>query len=134
MTKTVIDQRESTQDSNQLDDIEAYVATFDEAERQELAAAGAAIDVAILLYRIRERRRLTQTEAAELAGLQQQAVSRFEQPDVNPQLDRIQHYLGALGYALELNVIDVETGESAARATLPPRHMNASHRRAQGVR
>jgi DNA-binding XRE family transcriptional regulator len=127
-------QRESTRDPNQFDDIEAYVATFDETERQELAAAEAAIDVAILLHHVRERRGLTQTAAAELAGLHQQAVSRLEQPDANPQLDRIQHYLGALGYALELNVIDIETGETAARATLPPRQMTASHRHAQGER
>ena len=39
-----------------LDDIDASVATFDEEERRELAAAEAAIEIAILLHRVRERR------------------------------------------------------------------------------
>jgi DNA-binding XRE family transcriptional regulator len=103
-----------------LDDIEAYIATFDEDERRRLAAAEAAIDIAILLYRARERRGLSQAAAAKLAGLQQQAVSRFEQPDANPRLETIQEYLGALGYALELTAIDIETGEKTAKVLLTP--------------
>lgn len=105
----------------ELDDIDAYIATFDECERRELAAAEAAIDIAILLYRARERRGLSQTAAAELAGLHQQAVSRFERPSANPKLETVQAYLGALGYALELKAIDVETGDVAAEVTLPPK-------------
>ncbi|MDQ3696331.1 MAG: helix-turn-helix domain-containing protein [Chloroflexota bacterium] len=107
--------------ADDLDDIEAYIATLDENERSELAAAGAAIDIAILLYRSREHRGLSQTEAAKLAGLHQQTVSRLERPDVQPRLDTIQAYLGALGYSLELNVIDLETGRSTAKVVLPPR-------------
>jgi DNA-binding XRE family transcriptional regulator len=103
-----------------LDDIEAYIATFDEDERRRLAAAEAAIDIAILLYPARERRGLSQAAAAKLAGLQQQAVSRFEQPDANPRLETIQEYLGALGYALELTAIDTETGEKTAKVLLTP--------------
>ena len=102
------------------DDLDAYVATFDERERRDLTAAEAAIDIAILLFRARERRGLTQTAAAQLAGLQQQAVSRFEHPTANPQLASVQAYLGALGYALELKAIDVETGEVAAEVMIPP--------------
>lgn len=109
-----------------LDDIEAYIATFDEDERRRLAAAEAAIDVAILLYRARERRGLSQAAAAKLAGLQQQAVSRFEQPDANPRLETIQEYLGALGYALELTAIDVETGEKTAKVVLTPPSVRAT--------
>ncbi len=101
------------------DDIEAYFATFDEREQHELAAAESAIDIAILLYRVRERRGLSQAAAAELAGLHQQAISRFERPSANPKLETVQAYLGALGYALELKAIDVETGEVAADVTLP---------------
>lgn len=105
--------------TNELDDIDAYVATFDDHEREELAAAEAALDIAILLYRARERRGLSQAAAAELAGLQQQAISRFEHPSANPKLETVQAYLGALGYALELKAIDIETGEIAAEVTLP---------------
>jgi DNA-binding phage protein len=109
-----------------LDDIEAYIATFDEDERRRLAAAEAAIDIAILLYRARERRGLSHAAAAKLAGLQQQAVSRFERPDANPCLETIQDYLGALGYALELTAIDVETGEKTAIVMLPPTSVRAT--------
>ena len=102
------------------DDIETYVATFDEDEQRDLAAAEAAIDIAILLNRARRRRGLSQTAAAELAGLKQQAISRFESPDANPTLETVQAYLGALGYSLELKAVDAETGEVAAAIVLPP--------------
>ncbi|MDP9364847.1 MAG: helix-turn-helix domain-containing protein [Chloroflexota bacterium] len=113
---------------DELDDIDAHVATFDEAERRDLAAAEAAIDIAILLHRARERRGLSQTMAAKLAGLQQQAVSRFEQPAANPRLDTVQAYLGALGYGVEIRAIDLETGEPAATAILPPPRSRRSPR------
>ncbi len=106
--------------SDAIDDIEAYIAGFDERERAELAAADAAIDVAILLHRARERRGLSQAAAAELAGLRQQAVSRLEQPAVNPHLGTIQSYLSALGYGLEFRVIDLASGEAVEDAILAP--------------
>jgi DNA-binding phage protein len=111
----------SSNDSRErdIDDIEAYVATFDEEERGDLAAAETAIDIAILLHRARERRGLSQAAAARQAGLQQQAVSRFERPSANPQLDTVRTYLNALGYGVQLNVIDLETGESAFSVQLP---------------
>jgi DNA-binding XRE family transcriptional regulator len=106
--------------AQELDDIDAYVASFNEQEQQELVDAEAAIDLAIMLYRARERKHLSQAEAAGLAGLQQQAVSRFERPGANPRLDTMQSYLSALGYSLELNIIDSETGERAASLALAP--------------
>jgi transcriptional regulator with XRE-family HTH domain len=110
------------------DDLDAYIATFDERERRDLSAAEAAIDIAILLFRARERRGLSQSAAARLAGLQQQAVSRLEHPTANPQLESVQAYLGALGYALELKAIDVETGEVAAEVVLPPTILRKTRR------
>lgn len=112
-----------------LDDLDAYVETFDEQERRELADAEAAIDIAILLHRARERRGLSQTAAARLAGLQQQAVSRLECPSANPRLESIQAYLGALGYALELKAVDAATGEVAAGITLAPSIRGTGRRR-----
>ena len=91
------------------DDIDAYVATFDAEERRRLAAAEAAVDLAILLHRARER-----------LGLSQQAVSRFEQPGANPQPASIRAYLGALGYGLASRAVDLETGETAAETPVPP--------------
>jgi DNA-binding phage protein len=112
--------------ANELDDIEAYIATFDEEERQELAAAEAAIDIAVLLNRARQQRGLTQTAAAKLTGMKQQAISRFESPDANPRLETVHAYLGALGFALELKAIDVETGDVAASIVLPPTKESAA--------
>lgn len=100
--------------------IDAYVATFDDEERQTLAAAEAAIDVAVLLHRAREHRGLSQAAAARLAGLQQQAMSRFERPSANPQLETVRTYLGALGFGVELSVVDLDTGEAAFSMLLPP--------------
>ncbi len=101
------------------DDLDAYVATFDESEREDLRGAETAIDIAILLYRAREHRGLSQGAAAERAGVQQQAVSRLERPHANIRLGTLQRYLSALGYSLEINVVDEETGEAAARVVLP---------------
>jgi transcriptional regulator with XRE-family HTH domain len=112
----------------ELDDIEAYVSTFNDEQKSELAAAEAAIDVAILLNRARRRRGLSQAAAAKLAGLKQQAVSRFESPDANPRLETIQAYLGALGYALELKAIDIETGDEVG-PVVPARSRWASSRK-----
>jgi len=110
-----------------LDHVDAYIATLDEREQREVAAAGAAIDIAILLYRARERRGLSQAAAAKLAGLHQQAISRFEHPSANPTLETVQTYLAAPGYALELKAIDVETGEVAAKLTLPTASLSSAH-------
>ena|SRR3712207_1606406 len=106
------------------DDIDAYVASFDDEERRELNAADAAIDIAIFLHRARDRRGLSQAVAARLAGLQQQAVSRLERPSANPGLETIQRYLAALDYGIEIRAIDLETGEAAAQAILPPYRPN----------
>jgi hypothetical protein len=45
----------SQTDSEGIDDLEAYVATFSEKERQELAAAELALDIAILWHRARDQ-------------------------------------------------------------------------------
>jgi DNA-binding XRE family transcriptional regulator len=102
------------------DDLDAYIATFDEEEHQALAAAETAIDIAILFQRVREHRGLSQDAAARRAGLQQQAISRLEQHGANPQLETIRMYLGALGFGMELSVIDLDTGEAAFSVLLPP--------------
>jgi transcriptional regulator with XRE-family HTH domain len=107
-------QRYPDLDTREPDDLDAYLETFDEAEMQELAAAEVALDLSIFLYRAREKKSLSQSAAAKLAGLQQQAVNRLEHPDGSPRLETVQRYLKALGYSLELRAIDIETGESVA--------------------
>src|SRR6266851_5056327 len=105
---------ETTRPSNEIDD---YIATFSDKERQEYAAAETALDLASILYRIRQERGLTQREAAERAALRQQAVSRLEKAASNVQLGTLQRYLGALGYRLEISVIDNRTGSVAGKTS-----------------
>lgn len=64
-------------------DINDYVSTFSEEERERLAVAEAELDLALLLHRARQERGLSQAAAARQAGLHQQAVSRIERPDAN---------------------------------------------------
>lgn len=107
-------------EDNAIDDIGAYVATFSEDERADLAVAEEAIDIAILLHRAREHRGLTQAAAARLAGLQQQAVSRLEQPSVTPNVETVRKYLNALGYDLNLRAIDRKSDWSTATVAGAP--------------
>jgi DNA-binding XRE family transcriptional regulator len=100
-------------------DIDDYIATFTPEEREDLALADAALDVALLLYRARDKRGLSQAAAAKLAGLHQQAVSRFEQPQANVRLDTVRRYLGALGYTVEIAVRETKTGRVLGRVALP---------------
>jgi predicted XRE-type DNA-binding protein len=106
---------ETTRPSNEIDD---YIAAFSDEERQEYAVAETALDLASILYHIRQARGLTQREAAERAALQQQAVSRLEKAASNAQLGTLQRYLGALGYHIEISVIDNRTGNVAGKAPL----------------
>lgn len=107
-------------------EVDAYIATFSAAEREELVAAEAALDLAVLLHRAREATGLTQGDAAARAGLQQQAVSRLERAGGNAQLATIQRYLDALGYSVDLTVKEKRTGRVLGRATLPPRPRTAT--------
>ena len=102
------------------DDLDPYIASLTAAEREELASAEAAIDLAVLLHRARERRGLSQAEAAARLGLAQQAVSRIERSHANVQVRTLQRYLGALGYALEITVREPDTGEVVGSVCLTP--------------
>lgn len=101
---------------NEIDD---YIATFSDEERQEYAVAETALDLACVLYQIRQEQGLTQREAAKRAGLQQQAISRMEQAATNIQLGTLRRYLDALGYSIQINVVDKQNGEIAATAAGP---------------
>lgn len=102
-----------------IDDIDAYIATLTEEERRRLPAAEAALDLAVLLYHARQSRGLSQAAAAELAGFHQQAVSRFERGGT-PQWDTLHRYLLALGYSLELKLVDITTGKTTANILPTP--------------
>jgi DNA-binding XRE family transcriptional regulator len=106
---------ETTKPYNEIDD---YIAAFSDEERQEYAAAETALDLASILYHIRQERGLTQRQAAERADLKQQAISRLEKAASNVQLGTLQRYLGALGYTIEISVIDNRTGNIAGKTSL----------------
>jgi DNA-binding XRE family transcriptional regulator len=105
---------ETTKPYNDIDD---YIATFSDEEHQEYVAAETALDLASILYRLRQERGLTQREAAERAALQQQAISRLEKAASNIQLGTLQRYLSALGYHMEISVIDNRTGNVAGKTS-----------------
>lgn len=106
---------ETSKPYNEIDD---YIAAFSEEERQEYVAAATALDLAGLLYQLRQKKGLTQRSVAERTGLKQQAISRLEKAASNTQLGTLQRYLGALGYHLEISVIDNRTGNVAGKASL----------------
>ena len=111
---------------NEIDD---HIAQLTEAEREELATADAAIELAFLFHDAREARGLTQAEAAQRAGLRQQAVSRFEQPDMklaNTKIETLRKYLAALGYGIQITLKDLQTGIVAANVDLPPQPRQTS--------
>ena len=110
---------DSTRTNEPRDDLDAYMATLSEEERQNIARAGEALDLALLLHEIREARGVTQTEAASLAGVRQQAISRWERSHPNMRLETLRRYLDALGYSLGIVVTDQETGEVVANVGLP---------------
>ena len=106
---------ETSRPYNEIDD---YIAGFSDEERQEYLAAETALDLACILYHLRQEQGLTQRQAAERAGLKQQAISRLEKAASNIQLGTLQRYLGALGYSIEISVIDNRTGNVAGKTTL----------------
>ena len=106
---------ETTKPYNEIDD---YIAAFSDEERQEYVAAETALDLASILYQIRQERGLTQRQVAERAGLKQQAISRLEKVASNVQLGTLQRYLGALGYRIEISIIDNRTGNVAGKTSL----------------
>lgn len=102
------------------DDLDVYIAQYDDADRDELTAASLAIDVAVLLHHAREGRGMTQKALAARVGLSPQAISKLERPQQNLTLGILRRYLGALGYTVEIAVKEPETGEVIETVTFAP--------------
>jgi transcriptional regulator with XRE-family HTH domain len=105
---------------NEIDD---YISELTDEERKELATADAAIELAFLFHDAREACGLTQAEAARLTGLHQQAVSRFEQPDMklaNTKFETLRKYLTALGYIVGLSIKDASSGAMIKEISFEP--------------
>lgn len=119
---------------NEIDD---YIADLTDDEREHVATAEAAIELAFLLHSAREARGLTQAEAAGRAALHQQAISRFEQAHVklaNTKFETLRKYLTALDYILQLGIRDAATGDLIEQISLhPPQHAAAAARREESL-
>ena len=100
------------------DDLARLEATLSEEEREEVAAASVALDLARLVYAARERRGLTQTEAAEQTGMKQQMISRLEGGTAQPTVKTVERYLRRLGFALDVSLIDEDCDEPIDRLVL----------------
>jgi hypothetical protein len=106
---------ETVRPCNEIDD---YIATFSAEEQQEYTVAETALDLASMLYRIRQQQGLTRRDAAEQTALQQQAISRLEKAVASVQSATLQGYLDALGYHIEISIIDNRTGHVIGKASL----------------
>ncbi len=73
------------------------------------------------LVEMRKRHGLTQPQVAELLGVSQAAISKFESYDSNPTLSSIRRYALAIGATLRLEVVDdlATEPEDAAASTTP---------------
>jgi transcriptional regulator with XRE-family HTH domain len=69
-------------------------------------------DYALLeeLIALRHSRELTQADVAELLGMTQQAVSKFEQPGADPRLSTLRQYSHAIG-ALVKHAVAPDDGQ-----------------------
>jgi hypothetical protein len=80
---------ETSRPYNEIDD---YIAAFSDEEHQEYVAAETALDLASMLYQIRQEQGVTQRHAAERAGLKQQAISRCFRISYRDQRHRQSHW------------------------------------------
>ena len=81
--------------SNEIDD---YIAAFSDEERQEYAAAETALDLATLLYRIKQVQGSGEQHDVERGGLKRRAISRLVKAASTSQIGMLQPYLEALGF------------------------------------
>jgi len=109
-----------TQNEPVVDDLDAYIADYGPEERDELAAAILAVDLAMLFHRARESRDVSQAVVTEWIGLSQQAISRIERPNPNVTIETLRKYLNALNYTVEITVREPETGTIVDTVSLSP--------------
>ncbi len=81
--------------SNEIDD---YIAAFSDEERQEYATAETALDLATMLYRIRQEQGPGEQHDAERDGLKRRAIGRLQKTVSTSQMGTLQPYLDVLGF------------------------------------
>jgi predicted transcriptional regulator len=70
---------------------------------EDLSEADRAVTIAVEIAKLRERRGLSQTQVAQLAGMKQPQIARLESGAYFPQLGTLRKLLGVLGGKLELS-------------------------------
>ena len=105
---------------NEIDDINDYIATLSQEERDGLVVSAAALDLALALDRARARQEPTVGDADPATDLGALALDAIEQVGVAQPLTAFRRYLRVLGYDVDLSIVDVDTGESMIRIVLPP--------------
>jgi hypothetical protein len=81
--------------SNEIDD---YIAAFTDEECQDYAAAETALDLATMLYRIRQEQGPGEQHDAERDGVKRRAIGRLQKALSTSQMGTLQPYLDALGF------------------------------------
>jgi hypothetical protein len=115
-TKAVTVQPTLPKDSNS--DIDVYIASLTDEQRAGIALAEVAYDLAALTDRLRADDH-HEADTTELDELRRQAIGHFEPGGIMEQVGALQRYLFELGYALELGLVDLDTGESVGDLPLP---------------
>ena len=98
-----------------LSDLRQYLASLSYEERERLAEAATALDVAQLLFSARDHRGLTQKQTEERTGVKQQEISRYEGGVGNITIKKLERYLRKLGFTLDIDLRDDETGQIVER-------------------
>lgn len=78
-------------------------------------------DIGEALKHARERRNIVQARVADLMGVQQSRVSQIESTrGVAMTLDVLARYVAAIGYRLDVNIVDPETDELVSMVPVMP--------------
>ncbi len=72
------------------------------------------------LVRARRARKLTQQTLAELAGVSQGEISRFESGEHSPKLETLDQIARAMDYRVEIKLIDNRRSRAARRRSKLP--------------
>jgi transcriptional regulator with XRE-family HTH domain len=85
----------------------------DDLDELAVATAGVAIEIAVQLHALRERRGLSQAQLAELTGKSQQAISKIENPThAGHNLAALRTVVEALGGVIDVTLVPIEDLET----------------------
>ena len=91
----MVEMSKTSEPSNEID---SYIAAFSDEERQEYATAETALDLATMLYRIRQEQGPGEQHDAERDGLKRRAIGRLQKTVSTSQMGTLQPYLDVLGF------------------------------------